>query len=287
VVIILSDQPITAGLNPSRIAFTLSYNGHAYHGWQAQKSDVPTVQKYLEMAVSKVANEPVSVVCAGRTDRAVHASHQVVHFDTQAVRSERSWVLGCNSALPRDISVSWASQVDPAFHARYGATSRRYHYCIYNFPTRPANFSNEMTWCHHSLNEKRMHSAAQCLVGTHDFSSFRATGCQAKSPVRSIEHVEVFRVGPMVIIDIKGNAFLHHMVRNIAGVLMEIGAGQAAPGWCQEVLNAKDRTQGGVTALPNGLFLTQVKYATEFGIPCQNLGSGWLQALLCASGRTE
>ncbi len=283
----MSDKPITAGVTPGRVAFALSYNGHAYHGWQAQNSGVPTVQQYLEEAASNVANEPISVVCAGRTDSSVHASHQVVHFDTNAVRSERSWVLGCNSSLPKDISVTWASQVDPTFHARFSATSRRYHYCIYNHSTRPANFADEMTWCYAPLDERLMHSAAQCLVGRHDFSSFQAAGCQSHSPVRTIEHVEIFRAGPMIIIDIKGNAFLHHMVRNIAGVLMTIGSGQAEQDWCRQVLLAQDRTKGGVTALPNGLFLSQVGYEPNFEIPCQGLGPGWLEALLCATGRNE
>ncbi|TNC83047.1 MAG: tRNA pseudouridine(38-40) synthase TruA [Oleiphilus sp.] len=282
----MSEVKNTAG-DTSRVALCLSYNGQPYHGWQAQRADLPTVQKYLEASLSKVADEPIEVVCAGRTDKAVHASHQVVHFDTRARRSSRSWVFGCNSHLPREISVTWASPVSSEFHARYSAQSRRYHYCIFNHPTRPANFSGEMTWFHYPLDEAKMHEAAQCLVGEHDFSSFRATGCQSRSPMRFLEHVDVFRVANMVLIDIKGNAFLHHMVRNIAGVLLEIGAGNAPVAWCREVLEARDRKCGGVTAPPNGLFLSQVEYPDEFGIPREIGAPGWLHALMCAAGRVE
>lgn len=282
----MSEIKNAAGLS-SRVALCLSYNGQSFHGWQAQDSDLPTVQKSIEDAISQVANERIEVVCAGRTDKAVHASHQVVHFDTTARRSERSWVFGCNSNLPKDISVTWAKTVHPDFHARYSALSRRYHYCIYNHPSRPANFASEMTWYHYPLNEAPMHEAAQVLVGEHDFSSFRAAGCQSKSANRFLEHVDVFRVGHMVIIDIKGNAFLHHMVRNIAGVLLEIGSGKADVSWCQQVLDARDRTQAAVTAPPNGLFLSQVAYPPEFGIPNEIGAPGWLHALLCQVGRVK
>jgi len=257
-----SDASITG-----RIALCLSYNGHCYHGWQAQKTGLPTVQKFLESALSVVANHPVKVVCAGRTDRSVHASHQVVHFETTALRSVRSWVFGCNANLPAGISVSWVGVADENFHARFSATARRYHYVIYNHPIRPANFTNELTWCHSRLNESIMHQAAQCLVGEHDFSSYRAVGCQSKSPVRRIEFLNVKRYSNILVIDIKGNAFLHHMVRNIAGVLMSIGSGMKPVSWCQEVLIARDRTKGGMTASPNGLYLTHVDYPEKFGVP--------------------
>jgi len=271
----------------SRIVLCVNYNGSAYHGWQAQSSGVPTVEGSLLKAVRRVADQELELTCAGRTDRGVHASHQYVHFDTTAKRSERSWVFGCNSALPKDVSVLWAGEVDQAFHARYSATSRRYFYCIYNHPVRPANYATEMTWHHYPLDEARMHDAAQCLVGEHDFSSFRAAGCQSKSPFRFLEHVRVFRVGHMVILDIKGNAFLHHMVRNISGVLMAIGAGKMPVSWCREVLEACDRTMGGVTAPPNGLYLAQVDYPEHFSVPSQLGAPGFLHALLVASGYLE
>jgi len=266
-----------------RIALCLSYNGYSYHGWQAQKSGLPTVQKYLEQAISVVANHSVKVVCAGRTDSSVHASHQIVHFETTAIRSCRSWVFGCNANLPKDISVTWVKSVQDDFHARFSAISRRYQYVIYNHPVRPANFSRELTWCHARLDESAMHAAAQCLVGKHDFSSFRAVGCQSKSPVRSLEFVNVERFSNMIVVDIKGNAFLHHMVRNIAGVLIAIGSGKYPAQWCEEVLTLKDRTKADVTASPYGLYLTHVDYPAEFKIPVSSGAPSLIQALLALS----
>ena len=271
-----------------RIALCLSYNGHQYYGWQSQKSGLPTLQRFLEKAVSEVANESVEVVCAGRTDKSVHAAYQVVHFETRAKRDARSWVFGCNSNLPKDISVSWAGEVSDDFHARFSATSRRYQYVIYNHPIRPAHFSNELSWCHHPLDAQKMHDAAQCLVGEHDFTSFRAVGCQSKTPFRFLEWVNVSRYGHVLIIDIKGNAFLHHMVRNIAGVLMAIGMGREDLNWCQKVLAAKDRTQASVTAPPYGLFLTHVDYPQHFGIPVSQGAPSLIQAMLdMASGSSS
>ncbi|MDX1452742.1 MAG: tRNA pseudouridine(38-40) synthase TruA, partial [Oleiphilaceae bacterium] len=182
-----------------RIALSLSYCGAAFHGWQAQKSGLPTVQKALEQAVSKVANHPVELVCAGRTDKGVHASHQVVHFDTPSMRSPRSWVFGVNANLPRGISVSWVGKVSDEFHARFSAISRRYHYVIFNHPIRPALYGNELSWFHYPLDADLMHRAAQCLVGEHDFTSFRAVGCQSKSPYRRLEFVNVSRFGQLIV----------------------------------------------------------------------------------------
>ncbi len=278
------NQTAGASCRPSRFALCLSYNGSAYHGWQAQKSGLPTVEQALQSAVSKVANHPVELVCAGRTDKAVHASHQVVHFESHARRSPRSWVFGCNSNLPSGISVSWAGQVDDEFHARYSATRRRYHYVIFNHPVRPACFADAVTWHHYPLDAQRMHSAAQCLVGEHDFSSFRAVGCQSKSPFRFIEFIRVYRVANMVVLDIQGNAFLHHMVRNIAGVLMAIGSGRKPDSWCQQVLDARDRTAGGVTAPPHGLYLTHVTYPEQWGIPVSEGAPSIVQAMLVGAG---
>lgn len=271
----------------SRIALCVSYNGARYHGWQEQKSGVASVESVLRSAIERVANHSVELTCAGRTDKGVHASHQFVHFDSSAVRSPRSWVFGCNSALPKDVSVLWADQVADDFHARYSATSRRYFYCIYNHPVRPSNYAKEVTWCHYPLDASRMHAAAQCLVGEHDFSSFRAAGCQSRSPMRFLEHVDVFRMGHMIVMDIKGNAFLHHMVRNIAGVLMSIGSGEKDESWCAEVLAAKDRTAAGVTAPAGGLYLAQVDYPEGFGLPTDCAAPAFLHSLLVASGRIE
>ncbi len=279
----------TAGneLITGRLALCLSYNGAQYYGWQSQKSGLPTVQKYIEKALSVVANHQVEVVCAGRTDKSVHASFQVLHFDTDALRSERSWVFGVNANLPKDISVSWVRAVDSSFHARFSATSRRYHYFIYNHPIRPAHFASEMTWHHYPLDAERMHRAAQCLVGEHDFTSFRAVGCQSKSPMRNLEFIEVRRMAHMIMIDIKGNAFLHHMVRNIAGVLIAIGSGKYPESWCQQVLKARDRTQADVTAPPYGLFLTHVSYPGHFGLPVSSGAPAILNAMLSMAGHSQ
>lgn len=266
-----------------RIALCLSYNGYDYYGWQSQKSGIPTIQQSIEKALSIVANENIEVVCAGRTDKAVHASYQIVHFETTALRDDRSWVFGCNANLPKGISVSWAGSVSENFHARFSATSRRYNYLIYNHPIRPSCFSTELSWCHHPLDADLMHEAAQCLVGEHDFTSFRAVGCQSKSPYRFLEFVNVSRYGDVILIDIKGNAFLHHMVRNIAGVLMTIGAGNKPIQWCEEVLAAKDRKQASVTAPPFGLYLTQVDYPDEFNIPQSSGAPSIIQSMIDAS----
>lgn len=272
------DQKITG-----RIALCVSYNGHQYYGWQSQKSGLPTVQKYIEEALSIVANEPIEVVCAGRTDKSVHASYQIVHFETKALRSPRSWVFGCNTNLPKDISVAWAIEVSDDFHARFSATSRRYNYLIYNHPIRSSSFATELTWCHHPLNATDMHEAAQFLVGEHDFTSFRAVGCQSKTPFRFLEFVNVTRYNDVILLDIKGNAFLHHMVRNIAGVLMTIGAGEQPVSWCDAVLKAKDRTKASVTAPPFGLFLTQVDYPDSFNIPKSTGAPSLVQSMINAA----
>lgn len=271
-----------------RIALCLAYNGSQYYGWQSQKSGIPTIQSVVEIAVSRVANECVEVVCAGRTDKSVHASHQVIHFDTHAKRDARSWVFGCNTNLPRDVSVSWAGEVSEDFHARFSATSRRYHYLIYNHPIRSAHFAHELSWNHLPLDAEKMHLAAQCLVGEHDFSSFRAVGCQSRSPFRFLEFVNVTRFGHIILIDIKGNAFLHHMVRNIAGVLMAIGSGKQVVEWCEQVLHARDRTKAAITAPPNGLYLTHVDYPEKFGIPVSAGAPSLIQSMMDqASGKNS
>jgi len=251
-----------------KIALGIEYDGSGYHGWQRQDHDgLLTVQGSLEEALSRVANEPVEVSCAGRTDAGVHGLGQVVHFDTNAIRSEYSWVFGPNSNMLHDINVVWAKTVDETFHARFSATARSYRYVIYNHPIRPSLWRHYATWYHRPLNEKRMHRAAACLLGKHDFSSFRSVDCQAKTPLREIKQIKVHRQDQWVILDIKADGFLHHMVRNIVGVLLEIGEERRDPIWMEEVLQAKDRRKAGVTAPANGLYLVAVDYPDKYQLP--------------------
>lgn len=250
-----------------RIAMGVEYDGSGFAGWQAQKHGVSTVQEAVEKAISAVANESLKVVCAGRTDTGVHGAHQVIHIDTQAERSERSWVFGINSNLPKQVCVLWAKEVSAEFHARFSATRRRYQYVIFNRHVRPSYLAYRTTWEYRPLDIELMQQAAQFLVGTHNFNAYRALGCQAKNPVREVYELKVTRRNEFVFIDIEANAFLHHMVRNIAGVLMDIGAGKHSPAWANEILQTKDRTQGGVTAPPYGLYLCGVTYPDQFQIP--------------------
>ncbi|MBM7060873.1 tRNA pseudouridine(38-40) synthase TruA [Pseudomonas sp. UL073] len=263
----------------SRVALGVEYKGSRYRGWQRQASGVSSVQQVLEEALSKVAASPVSVICAGRTDAGVHASGQVVHFDTQVQRPLNAWVMGANANLPHDVSVTWAQLMPAHFHARFKAVARRYRYVIYNDLIRPAHMGQEVTWNHRPLGVQRMHDASRCLLGTHDFSAFRATQCQAKSPIKHIHHLHVIPHGKLIVLDIRATAFLHHMVRNIAGVLMTIGADEQPVGWAEAVLNGRDRREGGVTAHPYGLYLVQVEYPEEFVLPERYLGPHFLSGL--------
>jgi tRNA pseudouridine38-40 synthase len=249
-----------------RIAMGIEYDGSAYRGWQIQDG-VPTVQGNVERALSRVADHPVRVHCAGRTDAGVHALEQVVHFDTGARRSERSWVLGTNVNLPPDVNVLWARPVGPEFHARFRAVSRHYRYLILCRRTRSALLRDRAVWVHQDLDPTRMRRAAGDLVGEHDFSSFRALGCQAKSPVRRVHYVELQRRDETIELRIGANGFLHHMVRNIAGVLMSIGRGDAGVSWVRELLERRDRARGGVTAPPQGLYFVGADYPDELGLP--------------------
>ncbi len=248
-----------------RIALGIEYDGSPFCGWQRQK-DSSTVQQVLEQAISRVADAPVGVHAAGRTDTGVHATEQVVHFDSTAERTARSWVLGVNTHLPDSVSVLWARAVEEDFHARYSATSRQYRYVILNRPTRPALLRERATWVHAALDSGRMQEAARCLQGTHDFSSYRALTCQAKSPVRTVHELSVQRCGEFLFVDILADGFLHHMVRNIAGVLMAIGKGKQEASWAKEVLELRDRTLGGVTAPAAGLYLVKVQYDGKYGL---------------------
>jgi tRNA pseudouridine38-40 synthase len=259
-----------------RIALGLEYDGSAFRGWQAQAGALG-VQTPLEHALSRVADHPIEVMAAGRTDAGVHASMQVVHFDTQAVRTSRGWVLGANTNLAPQISALWAQEVPPAFHARYSALARRYRYLILNRGVRPALDANRVCWIREPLDAPRMHEAAQCLLGEQDFSSFRAADCQARTPMRCVYRIAVNREREFVTLDITANAFLHHMVRNIAGVLIAIGVGERPINWAAEVLDVRDRKQGGITAPPSGLYLAGVRYAESLQLPSESSDS-WVAA---------
>ena len=243
-----------------RYAAGVEYNGAAFHGWEVQQPEIRTVQGEVERALSKVANHFVRITTAGRTDTGVHASGQVIHFESEAERSERSWVYGANANLPADVCLSWVKPVSEEFHARFSALSRTYRYVIFNRPVRSALLVKERTWVYRPLDEERMQQGADHLVGEHDFSSYRAVACQAHSPVRTISRLEVSRHGEEIHIEVQANAFLHHMVRNIAGVLIAIGSGLQQSEWAREVLEYRDRTLGGVTAPPEGLTLIAVEY---------------------------
>ena len=251
-----------------RIALGIEYDGTAYIGWQRQKHGVG-VQTAIEAALARVANEAIEVHCAGRTDTGVHASAQVVHFDSSARRSERNWLLGINSNLPADICALWVAFVEPGFHARYSATSRTYRYRILNRLTRSALHRHRAWWVHRPLDETAMRRAGSYLVGEHDFSAFRAAGCQASTPRRDLRAVDIERDGEWLTVTVTANAFLQRMVRNLVGVLVTIGAGERSPEWAGEVLKSRDRTKGGIAAPAHGLTLIDVAYPDRFGLPTQ------------------
>jgi tRNA pseudouridine38-40 synthase len=249
-----------------RMALGLQYEGTAYRGFQAQ-AGLPTIQAELEAALSCVANEPITVFCAGRTDAGVHAQGQVVHFDTEADRPDYGWLQGTNAKLPNDIAVQWVQEVSEDFHARYKAMARVYRYVIANTRARSALTDRFATWIYRPLNAEAMHRAAQALLGTHDFSAFRAAECQAKNPVKTMEYVNVTRQGDYLIVDIKADAFLHHMVRNIVGTLLPIGMEEEPITYLQDALISKDRTRAGMTAKPCGLSLVEIHYPEHFNLP--------------------
>jgi tRNA pseudouridine38-40 synthase len=253
----------------ARFAAGLEYDGRAYSGWQWQ-AGLSTVQGVVQRALSRVADSPIECHCAGRTDAGVHAAGQVLHFDSDAARSERAWRLGANTYLPEDVSVVWVREVPAHFHARYSAAARSYRYCILNRDSRPGLAAGRVTWERRPLDADLMHASAQVLVGEHDFSAFRAVECQAKSPVRSLENIAVSRHGEWLRLDVTANAFLHHMVRNIAGLLMSVGLGDSPPERVAQVLASRDRRINAATAPPDGLYLAAVRYPAEFGLPAQS-----------------
>ncbi|MCL4106607.1 UNVERIFIED_CONTAM: hypothetical protein GTU68_009741, partial [Idotea baltica] len=257
----------------SRIACCVEYDGRGYHGWQLQtKQSGSTVQAEVERALAEIAISPVRIQCAGRTDTGVHASGQIIHFDPPVHRELKAWVRGTNRHLPVDVRVLWAATVAGDFHARFSARARRYRYVIANTAVSPAVLQGQVTWYRRPLDEQRMHEEAQVLLGEQDFSSFRAASCQSSTAMRNIHRISVSRRGQLVVIDIEANAFLHHMVRNIAGSLLVVGSGRAELGWLGRVLALKDRNQAADTASPHGLYLVHVDYAQEYGLPQTPLG---------------
>jgi len=249
-----------------RLAVGLEYDGTRYAGWQLQPG-LPSIQDAVQRALSAVADHPVAVTCAGRTDAGVHATVQVAHFDTLAERQMRGWMLGANSLLPPDITLRWVVEVDARFHARHTALARSYRYVVLQRATRPALLRDRVWWVRDPLDAAAMHAAAQCLAGEHDFSAFRAAECQSPTAMRRIDSIGVAPDGPLLTIDIAANAFLHHMARNIAGALLAVGTGEHSPGWLAELLAGRDRTRAGVTAPACGLYLCGVRYPSSLGIP--------------------
>lgn len=250
-----------------RLALSLEYDGSPYWGWQRQR-EKGTVQAAVEQALSRIAAEPIQVFCAGRTDKGVHATTQVIHFDTKSVRSERAWIVGGNSHLPKEIRLHWLQEVPADFHARFSAYSRRYCYVLQVSPIAPAILAPYVSWCYgNALDHQAMSEACQFLLGQHDFSSFRAAECQAKTPVRTVNLCTLQKIENIFVFEIEADGFLHHMVRNIMGVLIDIGLGKKPVSWMNEVLNARDRCAAAKTAPANGLYLTHIGYSPRFALP--------------------
>lgn len=251
-----------------RYALGIEYDGSDFLGWQRNPVGL-TVQTAVESALTFVADQPIDVICAGRTDARVHAACQVVHFESEAQRSERAWVLGTNTRLPDSIRVLWCQPMPEGFHARYSARARRYRYCILNRAVRPAIRRQFLSWERLPLDTTLMHRAAQGLTGEHDFSAFRTIHCQAKHPIRNLQHIKVHRQGEQVIIEVQANAFLHHMVRNIVGSLSLVGRGEKPETWMTELLTGKNRALAGPTAPAEGLIFLGPKYPPEWNLPAE------------------
>ena len=249
-----------------RIALGLEYAGIAFTGWQSQP-DGRGVQDALERALEAIAGAPIRTVAAGRTDAGVHAAMQIVHFDTDVERPETAWVRGVNSHLPQDIAVLWAHPVAAQFHARFQASARHYTYWLVSRDVRPALLAGRVGWYHRPLDVALMRDAAQALCGTHDFSVFRAAECQAKTPVKTLSTIELAATGDFIRFDFSANAFLHHMIRNIVGSLVYVGARKEPASWIADLLAARDRTRAAPTFAPDGLYLTGADYDTQWGLP--------------------
>jgi len=249
-----------------RIALGIEYDGSPYSGWQSQP-DGRTVQDVLQLALSQVAGEAISIIAAGRTDTGVHALEQVVHFDTQTMRPITAWVRGANALLPSSVAVLWAQAVEDEFHARFSAQARSYRYHLFCRPVRSALQHGKVGWFHQPLDVDKMRSAAQFLLGEHDFSAFRASACQAKSPVKNMTQLTIRQHGGLISLDLTANAFLHHMVRNIVGCLVYVGKGKHEPQWMQQVLDGRERSKAAPTFAPDGLYLRRITYDDKWHLP--------------------
>lgn len=256
------------GKSMTKYALGIEYSGSGFSGWQRQKHS-KTIQEQVENSLGYVANHPVSLVCAGRTDTGVHAVEQVVHFESDAVRDDRAWIQGANCRLDRGIRLKWVVAVNDDFHARFSAIARSYRYIILNTKVTSALFFDKVSWERHPLDHDKMHLAAQNLVGEHDFSAFRAAGCQSNTADRNVHEISVKRQGDVVFIDIKANAFLYHMVRNITGSLIEVGKQQKTNQWFSEVFKGKDRSKAAKTAPAEGLYFVRAHYPEQFELPVE------------------
>jgi tRNA pseudouridine38-40 synthase len=263
-------SPEQTGSKLKRIVLGIQYDGAPWHGWQTQLTG-NTVQDRLEDALNKFTRTIVDTVCAGRTDAGVHAVEQVVHFDTDIDRGIPSWVRGVNAFLPASIAVRWACEVQPDplgdFHARFSATARTYHYVLYNHPVRSPLLKGKAGWAFRPIAIESMQSAAQYLVGTHDFSAFRSSECQAKSPIRTLHGIDIERRGNIIVFTLRANAFLHHMVRNMVGSLILAGTGGKPPDWIADVLHGKNRHYAAPTFMADGLYLSKIDYDSKWGLP--------------------
>ena len=251
-----------------RIAIALEYDGRGFCGWQSQPNGCG-IQDAIEGAVAAIAGSRVAVVAAGRTDTGVHASLQVAHFDAPHARPLTAWVRGVNSHLPPGASVFWAKEMDGGFHARFSVAERGYRYVLFNHPVRPGLLSGRVGWHHRPLDVDRMRAAAGRLLGRNDFSAFRAAECQARSPIRELRRADVQSCGDYLVFDFRADGFLHHMVRNLVGCLVQVGAGTASPEWLGQVLAARDRTLAAPTFMADGLYLSHIVYPRDFGVPSE------------------
>jgi len=249
-----------------RLALAIEYAGDAFCGFQSQRSGCG-VQDALERALAEIAGHPVTAIAAGRTDAGVHAVSQIVHFDTTAARPESAWVRGVNAHLPHSATVLWARPVPDDFHARFAAVARHYTYLLLTRAERPALLAGRVGWYHHPLDPARIEAGAAHLVGTHDYSAFRAAECQARSPVKTLARVAVAAQGSLLRFDFSANAFLHHMIRNIVGALVQVGAAKREPAWIAELLAGRDRTRAAPTFAPDGLYLAGADYDARYDLP--------------------
>lgn len=265
----ISDCALPAG---QRVALSIEYDGSEFHGWQRQASGQMSVQECLEHALSSVGNTEIRVACAGRTDAGVHATNQIVSFESPVARSPKAWVMGGNASLPPQVRVNWACGVAADFHARFSAVSRTYRYVWLTRAIRSTMVYRKATWSRHDLDIDAMQQSVGCLIGEHDFSAFRAASCQSNSPCRRVDKITFSRHGPFVVMEITANAFLHHMVRNLAGSIAMVGRHLKSVSWIDELLQGRNRTVAADTAPPDGLYLVSVAYPDAYNLPEQQKG---------------